>query len=373
MKSFGIGCFHFSIKNGDSKTISIKDYIEEVTRTLESLTTVTEVRCSYDESTSNLEIDISSPNPRLKDSDDCYPQILFFDLSFCIYIPSRIQANLIETHEEYIDTGSENFRVRILHDWHGPLSYVEPIGAGLDSKPSTGVQVVRNYLRREIEKVETFLIPDFLGPSPFHADIYLVFDKNKVQSSENIFEAQINHNPGYDQIIFSCSADEFTSEEQALEELYEKLTQEIAFFYYLNLKESRKMHRWHEIQETLHSILSFEDESSKKSIKDRFHLKPKLFRKAFKNIGLLKGKNIFDKSTIEQNYNSIYLSDKHQTYLKTFIDQEISEHLTYPIEETSELLRYFDQKTSKAFELTTLIISSILGGIVGSIITVSFS
>ncbi|MEX0608201.1 hypothetical protein [Saccharospirillum sp.] len=371
MNSFGVGCFHFSIENGESKTILVKDYVEEIIRTLESLTTISDVICSYDESIANLELDISPPNPRLNEGGGCYPQIPFFDLSFCVYIPSRIQADLIDLPEDYIDTGSENFRIKIVHDWHGPLSYIEPVGAGLDSRPSTGVRVVREYLLREISKVKTFLLFDLLGPSPFHADFHLML--NNSQNTEELFETQIIHRPGYDQVIFACAKDGFSSKEDALQDLYEQLSQELAFFYDLNLKESGKIHRWHEIQEILHSILSFEDDGSKKSIKDRLYLKPKLFRKVFKNIGSFKGQSIFDKSSIAQNYNSIYESDKHKTYLKVFIDKEIFEHSTFPVDETSELLRYFDQKAGKVFELAIVAMAAIIGGIVGSIITVSFS
>jgi hypothetical protein len=372
MKVFGVGCFHFSVNCKEFKTISVKDYIAEVVQTLESLTTVSGVQCDYDESVKSEELDISPPNPIMKDGDGCFPQIPFLNLEFNIYIPSRIQAELIDMPEEYLDTGSENFKVTIVHDWHGPLTYVEPLGAESDAKPSTSVQVVREYLRREISKIETYLVPDFLGPSPFHADFF--FESNdKTKSKDGIFDIQVNKKSGYDRITITCSKEAFSSEDSGLSTLYEELAQEVAFFYDLNQKASGQMHRWFEIQEVMHSILDFENENSKKSLKDRFFEKPKLFRKVFKDIGLFKGQNIFDQSTIGKHYNSIYDSGKHTTYLKEFIDKEISEHATYPVEETVELIRYFDQKTSKVFELSIVVLAAILGGFVGSIITVSFS
>lgn len=131
--------------------------------------------------------------------------------------------------------------------------------------------------------------------------------------------------------------------------------------------------RWQAIQEALHSILSFEEKESKRSLMEKFFSKPRLFRETFKNIGLFKGQKIFDNSSIEKHYNSIYKSKKQKTYLQYFIDNSISDQSTYPVEEASELLRYFDQKTSRAFELFIVIIAALLGGVVGSVITVSFS
>lgn len=135
MKAFGVGCFHFSVRDGYFKTIQVQDYVAEVVRSLESLTTVSGVRCDYDEKIKHEKLDLSPPNPIMRNGGICFPQLPLFNLEFLIYIPSRIQAELINLPEEYLDTKSENFKVTVIHDWHGPLSYVEPLEAGHESSP----------------------------------------------------------------------------------------------------------------------------------------------------------------------------------------------------------------------------------------------
>ena len=127
-----------------------------------------------------------------------------------------------------------------------------------------------------------------------------------------------------------------------------------------------------EIQETTYSILEHEEHKTKINLAKRAFEKPKLFRKAFKDIGLFKGHLIFTKGQTKISYSSIYNSGNAETFLKDHIDRELSEHPVYPLNETSELIQYFDQKNSKTIELLTILSAGILGGIIGSTITTAF-
>lgn len=231
MKAFGVGCFHFSIKNEESEKILLSDYVAEVIRTLEKLTAVSNIECNYDKTLADLELDITSPNPTLEEGEGCFPQIPFFELSFSVYIPSRFHSELINLPNEYLQDISENFRVTIVHDWHGPLSYIESLDSSMQLRPSTGVQIVREYLHREISKIESIIFFDWLGPSPLHADFYLKTNNDGV-SKEEIFTIEKIHQPGYDKVIFSYPDKAFTSIENALKQLYEHLSQEVAFFIF---------------------------------------------------------------------------------------------------------------------------------------------
>ncbi len=372
MKSFGVGCLHFSISDKRQGNITVQGYIDEVVRVLEQLTTVSDIDYSFDEDVKGEEIEVSAPNPQLQNGQPCYPRIPIYNLEFNLYIPFRVQANLINTVEEYVDTGTENFKVYFKHDWYGPLSYIECIDTLSDSSPSTAVHIVREYLSKEIEVLDSFLKADFIGPSPFHADFFLLLDEESKSDESKVFRLEHARIPAYDRLTFRFSRNDFESEDAALAVLMDELSDELAYFYDLKVKDSRRIHEWQEIQETMHSILEFENEDSKLRIKDKFLRRPKLFHKVFRDIGLFRGQDIFDKSLREQHYASIYKSEKYSTYLGVFIDKELSEWQAYPIQETIDLLKYFDQKSSKSFELTIVFIAAVMGGIVGALITVLF-
>lgn len=178
MKIFGVGCLNFSFKSGLDGEITVQEYTEEVRKSLEKLSTVRDVEIYFDEDVKNENIDISLSS-HMNDGDHCYPHILFFELSFGLYLPKRIQANITNCKPEYLDTNTDNFRVTIKHDWHGPFTIVECIGADSKASPSTAIQIVREYLKKEISTVSDILQLDYVGPSPFHADFYLSQDSTR--------------------------------------------------------------------------------------------------------------------------------------------------------------------------------------------------
>ena len=370
MKAFGVGCFHFSIKDDIGHDISVQDYIDEIIKTLKKLTTASEVSMSFDEDIKDEKLYTSIPNPRINNGEHCYPAIPYLNFSYKIYIPSRIQAELSNVPEDHLDTGTENFKVTVRHEWHGPVSYVECVAAAKNTFPSTAVQVVREFLAKEIRKIDTFLEFDFLGPSPFHANFYLNETDEKIEGTSFAFNEI--RTPGYNILQFNYNSKKFQDEDEALGELQETLADELSFFYELNKEAHFNLNKWMEIQETTSAILDYEEKKNKKNLIQRTIEKPKLFRKVFKDIGLFKGHLMLTKGQMDRNYTSVYKSGNTETYLQAYVDQELSEHSQYPLNETSELIKYFDQKNSKTIELLTILSAGLLGGIVGSTITTAF-
>jgi len=373
MKSFGVGCFHFSINDELDKAITVQEYINEIKDTLEKINSITDIKIKFDEDFKDESFDTTPPNPKLNNGDSCHPFLHPFSIEYKIYIPYRIQAKLIGVEETSLNTYTENFVIYMRHAWHGPLSFVECANPKPETKPSTAVQIIRKYLPNEFINLDTFLIPDYLGPSPFHADFHLKFVNVENIETKKPFMQLLEMQTGYDEIIFTCDSNDYDEENKALQHLFYELEQEISFFYEITSNEVNRMHEWNEISECMHSILEFENAETKKSLIDKIFSRPKLFRKAFKDIGLFKGQDLFISNLQKRNYNSIYESDKHRTYLKVFIDRRMSESGVYPVQESIDLISYFDQKSSKSFELAVVFIAAIIGGVIGSIITVSFN
>ena len=371
MKAFGVGCFHFALKDNMEKEITVQEYMDEIKKSIQSLTSASEFKISAAEYGRDKKINTSAPNPKINDGEPCYPAIEFLNLSFVLYIPSRIQAELIRVPETVLDTRTERFKITMIHEWNGPVSYVECLSAEPHTHPSTAVQVVREYLTKEFSKIDTFLVYDLLGPSPFHADFYLQSQAPQEEKQTKFILNEIK-SPAYNTLNFNYYNTDYPDEEKALHSLYDTISDELSFYYELNRESQHNFERWLEIQETTHTILLHEEQKKWRHLPKRLIEKPKLFKKVFKDIGLFKGHQIFAKGTMETNYASIYKNGKTEYYLKSYIDQEISERTQYPLNETSELISYFDQKNSRTFELITIVSAAILGGMTGSIITTAF-
>jgi hypothetical protein len=168
--SFGVGCFHFWPTAIPPFTLTIDEYADQLRETLESIPTI-----------SNIEIDADSATPdvpvtekllTLSDGEDFLPHPAFLDISFDVYIPYRIQEEI--TDEITTDrTLTENFRVHIRYDYEAPLVFVELLNPSKLPDPSQAVQVVREYLNRQVNCSLRKVRFDALGPSPFHADFYI--------------------------------------------------------------------------------------------------------------------------------------------------------------------------------------------------------
>lgn len=371
MKAFGVGCFHFALKDNMENAITVQDYINEIKTILQKLTTASEIKLHFDKSIKDGKINTSAPNPKINNGEPYYPAISFLNLSFNLYIPSRVQAELIKSSGSILDTETENFKITIRHEWHGPISYVECLSARDETQPSTAVQVVREFLTTELSKIDTFLTFDFLGPSPFHADIYLLSESSQEDKQTKFLLKEIK-SPAYNTLIFKYTGTDYSCEEEALQELFDTISDELSFYYELKRESRHNLKLWMEIQETTNSILLHEEQKKWRHLPKRLIEKPKLFKKAFKDIGLFKGHQIFAKGELDRNYASIYKNGKAEHYLKSYVDQVIAEHTHYPLNETSELIKYFDQKSSKTVELFTIVSAAILGGMAGSIITTAF-
>lgn len=371
MKAFGVGSLHFSFKGGQEKEITVQEYVDEVRTNLERLSNVSDVEIYFDDAVKNGKID-TSESTHMNDGDRCHPHIRCFELTFNLYLPIRVQAEVINRDQSHIHTETENFRVIFKHDWHGPFAVVELHGASEASSPSTAIQIVREYLKREIDSSGDVLKLDYVGPSPFHADFFL--RECKEQAPDNISTFNLDHVriPGYDRLIFSCFEDQYESIGLAFEELISELESEIAFFYELQILHAKRIADWYSIQESLHELLEIEDENHKRTFKDRYAKKPKLLNSLYRDIGLFKGQEIYYKNIYEQHYYSIYKTEKHNVYLKAFVDAALENWTAYPVKETSEIVGYFQGRSNKSLELSVVILAAILGGTFGACITVLF-
>lgn len=371
MKLFGVGCLHFSFKEGISKEITVQDYVDEIKASLEKLATISDVECYFNEDIKNAKIDISSSN-QISDREPCYPQILDFELSFNLYLPKRVQAEIINCKQDYLHTDTENFRIIFKHDWHGPFTIIESIGARKESKPSTAIQIVREYFKKEIHNVSDILQLECIGPSPFHADFEL--SKCESQSFDNVSEFKLTHTKqlGYDKLHFEYIEDEFSSENEAFEYLIHKISSEIAFFYELKVMHSSRSHDWYIIQSKLQELLELEDGLYKKTIKDRYSKKPKLLHSLYREIGIFKGQEIYIRNIYEENYFNVYKNGNDNVYIKSFVDGAIENWSNYPVKETSEIVSYFESKSSRSIELSVIFLAAVFGGTIGATITVLF-
>src|SRR5260370_36744481 len=96
-------------------------------------------------------------------------------ISFNIIVPLRFQEKY--TMGGRTADGVETFHVKVVYEGSMPVTYIHyTLKGGEDEarnySPSTAVVVVRKFLEEKLDGHPTVLF-QMLGPSPFHADIFI--------------------------------------------------------------------------------------------------------------------------------------------------------------------------------------------------------
>ena len=151
-KSIGIGCYHFGVKKSPPFAFTGKDYIDKLNTALSKIASLNNLKINTDDDFRNYKQDVMDELPNLEYDEGFFPNPIFLDIQFELYIPFRIQAELIERNEKFLDTYSEKFKVYIVQSYFLPVAIIEIVDPTKQPDPSTGVVIVREFLRKNFER-----------------------------------------------------------------------------------------------------------------------------------------------------------------------------------------------------------------------------
>lgn len=369
-KSFGIGCFHFGVKKNPPFYFTGSDYVLELNQALSKISSLTNLKIDTDDEFKKFGLSITEATENLGNDEGYFPYSLVFDLDFELYIPFRIQAEITGTEEKYLSTFTENFKVKIRQSYYLPVAIIETTNPTEKNDPSSAVQIVREFIRRELTDTKSDYIRfECLGPSPFHCDFFIE-PKKPDENEDWLFCPEEELKKGYDNLIIYYNSDEINDANEAFEYLSGAIQDEFGFFYKCIQTRNAKMHNWHTIQENLHSLLEIQNAKGLNGIFQRFIKRPTLIGKLFTDIATFEGSDIF-KSGMQINEYKETFSVKDEIFFKTLIDKQLEEKLDYPIKQTTNLIHFFESRRVKNLELITALIAAILGGAIGALLTIS--
>lgn len=369
-KSFGIGCFHFGVKKTPPFVFKGSDYLTELNKALSKISSLTNLKIYTDDDFKNFELSITELIENLENDKGYFPCSLILDVEFNLYIPYRVQAEITETEEKYLSTFTENFKVKIIQSYYLPVAIIETINPTEKNYPSSAVQIVREFIRRELTETKSDYIRfECLGPSPFHCDFFV--DPQKPEEGEYwLFRPKEELRKGYGNLTIYYNSDEIKDAREALEHLSSSIQDEFGFFYKCIQTRNAKMHNWQTIQENLNSLLETQNAKGLKGISKRFIKRPRLIGKLFTDIATFEGNDIFQNGLQQNEYKETF-SVKDEIFFKTLIDKELEEKLNYPVKQTADLIHFFESRRVKNLELITALIAAILGGAIGALLTIS--
>ena len=364
MKGIGIGCFHFGVAREMFPEFTAKRYAEEVEKAINQIANVSDLKVSSpDEYTYNYRFDRSNM-PKFEQGDDWFPVLGYLNIVFNVFIPTKLQ-------EQYLGESfrskpvPENFLVTI-HNDRWPIAYVSLLCEDFDEyPPSKAVLIVRKYLEEEIGKQKGRIRFEKLGPSPFHANIYVDYYRSETNKSN--FAIRTEKRQGYGSITFLVHRDIYSDEKLLISKFHKIVEPEISLYYMIIHFRARQFHLWENIQDLTTKIVETGPTFLrwlKSSI--RFVSKGYRINKLFESLISFKVETLQKKESLAEMYRYVYSIPRN---LKEFIDQEYNNPPLFPVSEIFDLLYFKESRVSKFWELVALLIAAIMGGVVGSLLT----
>ena len=358
-RKFGVGCFDFRIDRPVPFKLTPEDHLNTLQDALKKLNSLSNLSIEYSTAMAG-DIEILEEIPSLRNGYS-FPSLPFCQIDFSLFIPRRIQEELAIGE---VNTETEIFLVTIRHQFHGPVAFVECKNAGPGCRPSQGVQLVRKYLSKEFAKIDGVKF-DTIGPSPFHMDFY-------VHQSENVDEMEMirTRQRGYDR--FDIHVQDVLSPLDNLSEVFYELAGELDEFYNMQCKRVIQMRSWQALENDWRSLLELvEDRIPFYDLRRKVQIYTKardLIREAF----AFSASHSIAKQYAEDSFNGAY-GKGLDSYFRDFVEsKKNSAFPVYPTQPLIEWATHLHNSSFKVAEIVTLLLSAMLGGVVGGLLTLTF-
>ena len=263
---------------------------------------------------------------------------------------------------------TEKFRIHTYLEYHAPVAFVELIDGQESHSPSTAVRVVREYLQAEVDRMSSNLAFVFMGPSPFHANLW-VEGYSTPNENSSFFECKILNKFGYADVTFRCCVENAQFKERAREILFAELRYELDRFYHILYSNRRDYRGWDTIQTIADSLFdSMQDTESRKRLIS----------------ALVQGRGLSALTLALSKFDANYIQRQHYAdkicrelyardisgFLRAFIETELNNRPLFPIKQMKELVTFAESRRSKAIELVIVLAAAVIGGVAGSVITI---
>lgn len=362
--SFGVGSFNFGVNESVPRSLSASQFVTDVQRALEAIHSINNISIECPNS-EELELKFNDHIPSLKEDNAFIPNLHFFSVSFDLYIPARVQREVTgQILSREADT--ERFRIFCHNEFDCPVTFIWPITDEPDDSPSSSVVIVREYLKSEFKKLDGYVTFEALGPSPYHANFQLC-PKPEAEKARDIFEAKVLPVRGYNEVKIYYDTGEFGSAEDAFFGLRGLLGNELDVFYEIVRSRNERSHAWVGLQEIMESLVAENDLSLSGRLQALRERRRQIHR-AHQELAEFETLRVFSQQRLQKLVNDLYKSGEPEI-LRAEVEAKFEELEELPTSELGRLLAFVENRRSKSLEMGIVLLSSLLGGAAGSVIT----
>jgi len=284
------------------------------------------------------------------------------------YIPRRVQRErLPDSIRRWVDPGVERFVLRMDYTHGTPIAIVIPVGATKLDQGQSAMIVVREFIHSELQD-NAFLFLDTVGPSPFHADFFVVpRSEDKEKGAPYDFE-HIHHRRGPDELIFRYDKRVYDSAERALEDVLDAIDDQAQFFYSAMRGLQFDMVDWARLEGSVQSLIELHRQPGVAAVVKRLIGSSRAITETIIEVSQFETRQLFDRKGLESRYKA-HFGEGEQAYLKPFLDAELTDAREYPARQTAELVRNFERWRTHTVDAIALLVSALLGGVIAALAT----
>jgi hypothetical protein len=225
----------------------------------------------------------------------------------------------------------------------------------------------------ELEEDYTNISFQTLGPSPFHASFTVApgdFSSEEKQGLQ--YDATTRQSIGYADIVFSYNKLRFKNPQAAAESIFEEIAGELGFFYQVVGMRVQLSEAWEPVEGLVDKLVEKRNTKSwLRRIAGWFSISAEL-NDAVTGLVNFKSRQISADSFLQKYYRSTY-SRGLQTVFQSFVDEEMEDRYPYPTDELAKITEFLEARRVKSVESFVVILAAIIGGVVGSLVTIYLS
>ena len=366
-----MGCFHFGYTRTAPFEFKGAEYIARLEESLRSITNI-----------ESLEMENSGELKARDEKVAVETQPIGEGLNWCpgwdsmlvrlrLRVPFRVQAELIGVDESSLETFTERFDVEIRQVYHSPVAIVEPIDPAEECEPSSAVQIVRELLRSAFDRMPTAEIRfSCLGPSPFHANFRIEFADPDEDFETGGFRSEEAEGPGYSEITFYADPDSFATLRDAKYALLSRIGPELDLFYLSCQIRASEMREWEKVEATIAELLGTEQAPGVRGRVIRGFSFGRLLAKTYSAILDYEAFSIENIDEWQRRFSEQYALGG-EYYLRERVALQEKELYKRPVQQRMQLLTFMEKRRQNVLQNFVVLASAILGGLVGSLITLA--
>jgi hypothetical protein len=269
---------------------------------------------------------------------------------------------------------TEKFSVRIRGAYYFPATFIELNRANNKSEPSSAVIVIRKFLEQQFaEKNPEYIRFESLGPSPFHANFSLAKGNDKTETYDsNGFSINCTSPKGYSKFEIHYSSQYFSSFQAAQENLFSLLLDEASVFYRTVHYDVLQINGWGIIQDLMNRLI---ETSKLKGLKafwfQNFQLSQQVQDMVFA-LSEFEGNRVLTPLSLRMMHQDLTKEGK-KPYLQDFLQEGLDRFQEYPVNQVKDIIELLESRRSKRIDNLVLFMASIVGGIIGAVITRLFA